>query len=1369
MAEIEGQKGLGTTGYLKLIAPIKRDMGDQATLIVMDETQVNFGCEGIESFDAKLGLVLTSDKIIAVNDDGIPTKKPISTKFETSFASFDQFTASFTIDNSFMFKGLDDVIFTLKGAVIDQDDLTTPSSIQFPENYFSGDNNAELKLWRGISISEASVALPKALKKPIEGGATSNERITLTLNKVLIDNNGFSAFVEANNVLHSDLLQKDQWAMSIEDILLQMEKNNIVGFGFGGKLNIPPFGKNSLTPYRATFHPSVNEYEFVAGLKGSYEFPVFRAKLELLETSTLEILIKDSDIYPTINATGKISIDAPINEDDKTKKFTLPDVNFEQLKISRVDPYGEFGAIGVTGEIKSPEVAGFQLTISEIGSFDNETGAGFTFNAGIKISEMFKGDAGLQLYGDYKSFKFSRVNIDEASIYFKSNAFIIEGSVAFKNGDAMYGTGFRGELGLTVVDKFELEAIGVFGKVNNYRYFLTDVFLTLEPSAGIVVGPLSFYGFGGGMYRHMQQSTLGVESDFGKALSGINYVPDKKVSMGFMAATKFGLVGTESAFNANVSFEMQFNEHNGLNFMQLRGDGAFMTAPGALGNMADQINEKVKTMEKTSGKLKLTAKSDLKEPETKASAILSASMNFKYDVANKTFTADLSTYLDAGFIKGIGPNGRMGWASAYVSPDSWYTYIGTPSDRLGIDIIGLVKATSYFMIGDKIPELPLPPEKVLKNLSEERKAKLERNNFGDLGSGKGIAFGQSLEIGFDATLFPFYASMHVGLGGEFLLKNYGKEAYCAGSSGTLGMDGWYAKGQAWAYVEAEIGMRAKIFRKTHTFSILDISAGALLTCAGPNPFYFSGSVGGQYSVMGGMISGQCDFDFEIGEQCIILGGSPFGEDVIASITPGDGEKDINVFTTPQMVLNIPADFEMRIEEAEGLYANYKVSIEEFTVRYKDNNQVITGLFQLSDDGKTYMLDPDEPFESQKQIEMIAKVGFQRKLNGQWENVKSEDGTPVIEEKTYTFTSGDRPDYILPQHVKYSYPIDRQFNFYPDEYETGYVMVTENYAYLFTTDKPEGFTQVVRVTQNGNVLKDVSFTHKTGSAGSEIRLEVEFDMSSIPYINNTIYNLALINKPIEAAGAINSNIKSTESTASVGGTDMTITTQEAEGNKEVLEVKEIYGVDFRVSDYNSLEAKLDKINPRSNGARSYVSVNIHDIKTNVYVAEGFDKFEFDETNPILILEADLTDNNWYKSCIYKKMYEEVDKNNISRGSTLDKLGYPPVGGVEIRNANTLKLLTDDEIKVGGSNFNASTGNFTYSIPYWASKDLAKIRTYAANKKANGKSVSAVEQQTLTLNEYPKVKKGDYEIVVKYKLPGKNTYSSELFETMYNPLD
>lgn len=1377
-ADIEGKKGVGTNGYLELIAPVRRDIGQQATLIFNSGTRVNFSCDGVESYVAKILLLLTSDNIFAVNNDGTPASTPISSAFDATFQDFNHFTASFSFDQSFSLKSLKDVIFTLRGATLDQSDLETSGMVQFPDNYFSENNPDEKNLWKGISISEASVALPAIFKKSNANIDSTNvnqttnfvstDRIEIGLNQVIFDNNGFSGYVTAENIMNSDAINKSNWDITVNDFMLKILKNEITGFGFGGDINIPPLGKNSLLPYAATFNPSIGEYTFAANVSGNYDFPVLMSTLSLNETSTIEVMFQGTDIYPTLNANGYISINAPINKSDSTKKFSLPDVTFENLKISREEPYVEIGNIGVTGDLKSPKIAGFELSISDIRSFNDNTGSGLAFDAGVKLNDMFGGDAGLQLYGDYASWKFDHVGIDKINVDFQSKAFSIKGGVMFKNGDEIYGTGFRGDVAFSLIDKFDLDAIAVFGKKDDYRYFLTDVFLELSPQSGIIVPPvLSFYGFGGGFYRRMHQSyNPNIDSEFGKSLSGINYIPDYEVGMGLMAATKFGLVGASNTFNAKVAFEMQFNRHGGLNFIQFRGDAAIMDSPDKWGKLADNINDKVKKLEDAGGKIKLAAKSDLKVPENKSSGFLTASLNIKYDFANSIFAADLSAYLNAGFIKGVGPNDRLGWASAYFSPDKWYNYFGTPDDRCGVEVLGLAKLDGYFMVGDDIPELPPPPQKVLQNFSQDKQDQLTRRSPEGLTNGSGLAFGLALGVDFKATLPPFYASIGAGLGSEFLLKNYGASAYCLGSSETLGINGWYARAQAWAWVEADIGMEAKIFRKTRKFSILDISASALLAGAGPNPLYFTGAIGGRFSVMGGLISGQCDFDFEIGEECIIAGGNPFGVDVIAQLTPDTGEDDVNVFASPQAVLNIPVDLEMEIDE-EGHIVYYKVTLEEFKVFYKETNQVVAGLEEIGNEGKLIMINPEEPFESQKDMVVYAKVGFKRKLNGDWVDVKDSDGSPFYEIKEAEFTSGDRPEEILPEHVKYSYPVAMQYNYYPKEYNGGYVLVTENYSYLFSTEKPEGFDQVLMFTDANGQSVQTGFNYKTNSAGNDIRLEIDFSTQDIAFLNDKIYKMAIVNIPQSTTSDISSNITTTESNLD-DNEDVTVTTQAAEGTLDMLEIKEIYALHFRTSTYNTFTQKLNAI-PNAEGVTWQEYPHVHLLGSNVYdhssTTEMFDVFEcnslFPDKNMVQIKPV-YNKTSWYKNKIADLIYENEEVLSAAEMVGLEPPKHEDVVQIKPRTRNN--QLTDDVIESNSRPYVSSIGAFNYRSAYYIDRDFIAIRSALANNMITANNSSNTIAKFLRTDHIPAIRNGNYELLIEYSLPGKDVVTSSVKRTI-----
>ena len=1379
--DVEGQKGLGTSGHLGLIAPVKRDMGKEAAIIFKPGTKANFGCGGIESFYALLELVITSEKVVAVDRDGKPTGRPLATSFDAGFFDFDNYVVSANIGQHFMLKGLKDIIFSLQGATLDQSDTLTPALVQFPEGYFQNNSPEETRLWKGLAISEASIALPAIFKKSMARGDFEKSvqdslapqhpgmsgRIGLTLRGALIDENGFTGGATANNIINSEALDKASWDISVDDFSLNILKGQVTGFGFGGELNVPPLGSHSLLPYMATFNPSVQEYEFQVNMEGDYNLPVLKSKLSLNETSTIEILFKGTDVYPTLNASGILTINAPLSKEDTNKKFVVPDITFENMKISRGEPYFEIGTIGVAGDLRPPEIAGFQVYLEGIRPFKNEKGEGLAFGAGVKLNTMFGGEAGIQLYGDYANWKFSHVQVDKINVSFESPAFSVNGGVEFKNGDALYGTGFRGDLDFRLIEKFKLQAVGVFGKKDGYRYFLTDVYLEVPPSAGIMTIPgLSFYGFGGGLYRRMQQSIgPSKETDFGKSLSGINYVPDKGVNMGFMATTRFGLSGVPAALNALVGFEMQFNNYGGLNFVQLRGEVSYMNDPAKWGKLADNINERVKEFEKSGGKIKLSAKSDLKVPECQNAGFLTGTINARFDLANKSLSADISAYLNAGFVKGVGPNGRMGWASAYFSEDKWYTYVGTPEDRLGIETVGLSRSDGYFMIGDDIPELPLPPDKVLKNFTQGKIDKLSKRSPEALSQGSGIAFGLSFGYDFKATLTPFYASIGLMQGGEFLLKNYGEEAYCQGSSSTLGINGWYARAQAWAWVEADIGMEAKVFGKERRFKILDVSAGALLTGAGPNPIYFTGTVGGHFNVMGGLISGRCDFDFEIGDECIVKGGSPFGEKIIAQLTPAAGDKGVNVFASPQALFNIPVGLELEIDE-EGNKVWYQVTLEEFTVYDKATNKKIEGAYELAQDGRVYMLDPSEPFPSHKELTVYAKVGFKRKLNGQWTDVKGDDGKPVFEEGSVTFTTGERPKKILPEHVKYSYPQAKQYNFYKNEYSEGYILVSENYSYLFSTEKPEGFDQVLRYTNEDGKKEEKQFTYTVNSAGNDIRLEINYPVSK-NLVNDEIYNLAIVNVPQSAASGIDDNVSS--NTSNLDGNDsITVTTQQAEGTLDMLEEKEIFGLHFRTSSYNTFDEKMAAISNYS-GVAIQEYPHVYNLVSNIYdktaPAEVFDRGEhslLDLEGSMVRATPDYEGTSWYTKKVKPLIYDNGGMLAAAGKSGMQPPTAPGVSKFVLNSQD--KELTKELVESSARHTVSSTGAMNYRAGKFIDRDFMKLQDLLANRVVKSGEDSKAIAKFLAEDNIPDLTNGDYKVKVEYILPGKNITTSTVERTI-----
>ncbi len=1353
---IEGENGLGTKGYLELLRPFKMDLGKNVSIIFKKDSKIGFDCKGLSSIFGKMFVVLTSEKIIPVDKNGNKTGDYLYTNAEATFDDFDEFSVSLSFDKSFMIEKVKDIIFTLKGAVLDNNQTYTDNNISFPENYFEGSDSDEYNLWKGIVFKEASVTLPPFFNMQSNNNINKTSRITIGVHNFIVDDQGMSGFVYADNILNSSLLNKDKWDLSIDNFSIKLLKNNIIGLGFKGEMNIPPFGEKSLLPYEANYDAEKENFNFKANIYGKYDLPELYFKMDLYKTSYIDVEIEKNQIYPTINATGTLSIDAPLFDNDNTKRFIIPKIMFENLKISRRSPYFEIGNIGVVGGIETPNFAGFQIQVDKFSSFDNDLGSGLQFEAAISLHNKFKGSGQIQLLGDYSKWKFNKVTMDKARIDYESDAFSISGGIQFKNSDKIYGSGFRGDLNLKIVDLFDIDAVGVFGKKDDYRYFMTDLMYDGGPSKAIgVIGPLSFYALGGGIYNHMQQSNQVLsDNDFGKSLSGMTYLPDNKVGMGFMASTKFATTGLSSLFNGQLTFEMQFNSHGGINFIQFRGDAALLNSTQKLGSLADNINKAVKENEKNYGKLKIRAKSDLKVPDNKKDNMLSASMNMKYDFTNKTFSADMNTFLDAGFIKGVGKDNRMGWASAFFSKDKWYTYIGTPSNRLGINILGLTKSGSYFMVGHDIPELPEPPAKVTRYFSDKNKGYAGRTDLSELSEGTGLAFGNKIYIDLDATLTPFYAHLGVELGAEFVLKNYG-QAKCKGSNSIIGINGWYAQGQAWSYVDADIGMKVELFARTRKFKILNIGAGALLRGAGPNPIYFNGQVGGRFSVLGGLVSGKCDFDFQIGKECEIVGGSPFGESVIADITPSDNEKDVNVFSAPQVVLNIPIDTEMKIEE-DGEEVYYKVNLEEFYVKYKNNNQTINGTKQLEEENRLYTFDPTEPFLSHEKMKVYAKVSFQKKQGNKWISVKDENGKVLYEEKEAEFTSGERPKYIMPEHIKYSYPILNQYNYYPEEYNKGYIILSKNYSYLFGSNVPKGFQQKLKLEAKNGGVQYADFTTSTSSG---YPFQINFNMSNFKLENNKIYNLAIVNIPLKEAS--NTDNISTENEALNGNESITVSRKKSEATLAKLDTNIIYECNFRTSNYNTF---VDKMNSFSKGEvnslfmGSYNQTMTTNIIENNSEAEAFDMFEISNKmdKNLLRFKIDYDNTDWYNEKIAPIIYD-----NKSLLSAIKIFNLSPPNKEDIVSINMTyppSYLTKDMIQGVKNNF-MPIGMITNHMADAIYRDFNSLQNKLANTTLSSKKLNKKELEEILGKSYiPSYTKGDYPIIISYVLPGKDIITS-----------
>lgn len=1354
-AIVEGQNGVGTRGRIELVAPLERKLGGESSVIFKAGTAVEFGCNGFEKLTAKLAFALKSSTIQAIDAAGKRTGR-LRADMEADIDDIDNFTVSFGINNRFVMKGLDNYIFSISGATLDQSYTQTSAMVSFPDGYFEGGTDDDRNMWRGLAISQAEVQLPDFMSHQDTTKAPTPTR--LSLSGVIIDGAGFSCHAAAQNVT-SNSVKSDSWDLSVSDFEISLLRNQVKGVTFGGKINVPPLGESSKLDYAASLNIETNNYSIEAALPDSAEFPMFSGALEIASNSTVRVEIDGNKIKPELNLNGTISINAAIGNSQNNNRLTLPDIEFQQMRISPTD--FSLGHVGLTGKLQTPNVAGFQLTVSEISSFetDDSTSAGLAVTAGVHVAEKFTGEAGLRLYGNIQKWKFSDVEIGKIHIGYEQNAFSLAGGIEFRSGDDIYGRGFRGDVKMKLLNgQLQVDAVAVFGKKDNYRYFLTDAFLETTPAKGVKVSFLNFYGVGGGLYSKMQQQRGKATCDFGESLSKINYVPDKDVSIGLMARTKFGFSGSDKLMDADVGLEIQFNKNWGVNFIQLRGDATFVCKDLGAG-LAQSIKSNMDKIEGASKGVVEFKKEQLAEP--KNDGVLRASMGMMFDIENETFTSDLKAYLNVGdMLRGSGPNDQLGFANIYVSKDKWYTYIGTPKERCGVKLFDFASASSYFMMGDDIPTaLPVMPDKIQEILSFDQKSELEnRPDASTLSSGKGIAMGVRLDVDINADLKLFYASLGLGMGTEFLLNNYGQNAHCKGSSDPIGINGWFAQAQAWAWVDANIGMRVKLLGKERKYNIIKGEMASYMKGSGPNPFSFTGIVGGHFELLNGLVKGECKFDFQVGKECEFVDGNPLGEDVIAQITPGNGTSDIDVFVAPQLVLNVPAGVAMELKDG----TTYRVDIDEFTITNVDDNKTLKATKMDSEDKLTFTYDLEEPLESQKKHKVHAKVSFKMLSGGKWVDVKDENNKPFVEEKTAEFKSGDRPNYIKPEHVAYSYPADRQYNFYSAEHSEVYLLVTQNYSYLFDGRGPKGYDQVLQLSTIGGSAQTTNLNFTTSprqTTDSKVKFELYANTANLSFEPDKIYNLAVINKPKQTVTKVDANVKSNTTQIKDANSDFEKTTHSAEGTIEMLETTMIYEADFRTSAYSTFKAKMAQMTVGSTVA-SQIEPHVHNLKTNIIdnctPTENFDFTEYENYtgNGIIKINPVYSQTPWYENSVKPLMYGNTDLRNLIGSIT------PPTNDSIIYWYGDITKLSDNAIETNNSQTNAIGWNVINNyMQEFIDKDLYNYRTTVAYKLVNGAAKTTGVQFFLNANNIPPTEAGMYPILFEYTLPGKNIKTSD----------
>ncbi|MBF7093167.1 hypothetical protein IUY40_16670 [Flavobacterium sp. ALJ2] len=1278
--------------------------------------------------------------------------------------------------------------FEVSNAVLDLSDLKNDPTVEFPDIYIkNGLLVPNQNAWKGVYIRSFEVGLPKEFQT--SDSASKKERIYVGAQNLIIDKYGVSGTFYADNVFTLDrgiTSQEKSWAYSLDHIDVTIAANTFVKANLNGEILLPitkaaTAKKETKTTTSNTTDTtakpeqtkraglaysgfiSMQEQQLVVVTKDSIAFDIWKAKALLLPNSSVELKLVNGRFLPKANLNGTISFGTNKKATDDSevegkRTVDFKGITFENLQLQTVSPVISVRNMGYKGTVA---FGNFPVSIGNINVGINGDNSRIDFDLGINFMDGTSGAGATarigilgKMYDDgYRQrSRYDGLDVSAISINCEFGSMTMKGSLILMENDPVYGDGFNADLEVDVADIVNVHAKAIFGK-KTFRYWYFDAAVNFPPTAG---SPFMITGFGGGAYYKMRRNQDVAIGDFSPA--GLSYTPDEKVGLGLKALVYF-YAGSDKVCNGEAGFEITFNSKGGVNRLAIFGKAKVLaTIPGMekisnlMQKVASDVTSKKSFMGITEDNLNNSSFASKYIPAAKeaipgdlsADANITMATAIEFDFQNNSLHATTDVYINTpgNFLSGTGPGGRAVWGVFHKDPKDWYLYMGTPDDRCGIKLgfAGMyLKTTSYFMAGTLLPGSPPPPAIVANILGVDAKELDYMRDENTLANGGGLAFGANLDFDTgDLSFLLFYARFQAGMGFDIMLKDY-QEARCSNTGKQVGINGWYANGQSYAYLQGELGIRVKLSFLKFKVPIISGGAAVLLQAKLPNPVWMRGYVGGNMNILGGLIKGKFRFKLELGEVCQFENASPLGGiKLITDVTPKDKSGDIDVFAVPQAAFSMKVNEAFVIPEDTG-DVTYKVILEQFKVF--DGTTEIPGKFEWGSMKDRVNFVSSDILPPNKELKVKVEVSFQKMINGVFQPIKV-DGKVATEYEERLFTTGGAPNYIPLTNIQYSYPVVEQKYFLEDEYSKGYIQLKRGQDYLF--DDPNWETSIQINEEGKSDAKATAFNYNTSLN------EVYYDLPNINQEKK--YNFAIVSSLKQKQPSKTGTTNPRANSFTGDGNDIQIKENQADALSKAEGTLERLTYPFSTSKYKTFTSKMNAISTKSYNFGVLYSDVIY-LTNTISSQEAFDLTElqgvtYSDNKPVVTAESKLNDE-YYTTDIYPYLYRDYPLNGkyAITNRDVNELGIIPAKAISL-NAY---YMTSIENNVNQS---WTKGNFPfkYNMPLLYKQDWVDLNNQIINDYVNGLVSSTSIANRFLNSNFLFMRYGNYEIVMKYNLPG-----------------
>ena len=350
--------------------------GDKGQLILRGAasngsgTYVKAGCDGFQEMGIDAVVNFSRDLILPEDEKGdLQSHGNVNASFQTVLSNWNDLVADITLPR-FQIKGVKDYGFSIEKAIFDFSDLRNAPGTRFPEGYTIEGDPSLTNTWRGIYIQKASVRLPRQFN----GKDKASVRTSLEAYDLLIDGRGVSGKFTGEYLLGIDKGNMNGWAFSVEHIEISLLINQIQSAAFNGGLVVPVGGKKNAFKYNASMGMD-DQYLFQVAAADTMRFNMFKAgKVQIFKGSMVEVKVENGRFLPRAVLHGMMEINAGFGENGEGSGLSLADIRFENLQVQSVRPYLRAGTFSFGSERASQAMAGFPVSISEIGMSAPEEG-----------------------------------------------------------------------------------------------------------------------------------------------------------------------------------------------------------------------------------------------------------------------------------------------------------------------------------------------------------------------------------------------------------------------------------------------------------------------------------------------------------------------------------------------------------------------------------------------------------------------------------------------------------------------------------------------------------------------------------------------------------------------------------------------------------------------------------------------------------------------------------------------------------------------------------------------------------------------------------------------------------------------------------